>query len=150
MASHSLLSYCKYVWLFRIRYDFCQGEGNIIRAELEGACSSKEPTPKEEYHQEHKYLLPQILVMMNRSYLGAALILPFWSLTLMLLWKGMERTEKENLEGWRTVFCSHLPWGKSIENSVVQVELVQISTGLKETVVLIYKWRILPSFMPYS
>lgn len=58
IASDSLLSYCKYVWLFRIISDFCQGDGNIIRAELEGACSSKEPSLKETYHQEHKYLLP--------------------------------------------------------------------------------------------
>lgn len=38
----------------------------------------------------------------------------------------------------RIIFCSHLPWGKSRANSMIQMELVQISTGLNENIVFIY------------
>lgn len=38
----------------------------------------------------------------------------------------------------RIVFCSHLPWGKFRANSMIQMELVQISTGLNENIVFIY------------
>lgn len=38
----------------------------------------------------------------------------------------------------RIVFCSHLPWGKSRANSMIQMELLQISAGLNENIVFIY------------
>lgn len=58
----------------------------------------------------------------------------------VLLWSWMDIRVLEYGPGrklGRVVFCSHLPWGKSRANSMIQMELVQISAGLNENIVFI-------------
>lgn len=59
-------------------------------------------------------------------------VLPRSCMDISFLESGPER------KPGRIVFCSHLSWGKSRANSMIQMELVQISVGLNENIVFIY------------